>query len=86
MVMATSLENIRNLIQERIGENLTFKVNTGRKKYVYFDGVIKDAYNNIFTIELKDKSIMKVQSYSYKDVLTGDVKFIKNSNNYKTSK
>lgn len=61
------------MIKELIGKNVNFLVSLGRNKEERFNGVIVKTYSNVFSVMVDN--IMK--SYSYNDVLTGNVKIKK---------
>ena len=52
------------------------EVNRGRNKIVKFDGVIVDVYPSVFTVETDEKIILGSKTFSYFDVLCGDVKIL----------
>lgn len=66
---------VMNLIKKLQGEQVKMKVNLGRKKVVFLDGVVKDVYPSLFTVFLPVEA--KLVSYSYSSVLCGDVKLNK---------
>lgn len=57
---------IKNKIKELKNEKLKIKVYIGRNKYEYYEGIINQIYDNIFTI-MTNKGI---KSFSYSDVAT----------------
>lgn len=68
-----SKTNVINLLRDMQGKEVKMKVNLGRKKVVFLDGVVKDIYPAVFTVALKGEE--KIVTYSYSSVLCGDVKF-----------
>ena len=64
-----NIDKIKNKILEVKNEKLKIKVNIGRNKYEYYEGIIKDIYPNLFTV-LTDKGI---KSWTYSDVATKTV-------------
>lgn len=60
---------VKSQIEELIGKEVSIKVNVGRNKYEYYDGVIVDTYPYLFTVKVQDL----IKSFSYVDVLTKDV-------------
>ena len=50
-------------------------VNRGRKKIEAISGDIRDVYPSVFTVETK---LEKIQTFSYYDVLCGNIKIIEN--------
>lgn len=66
-----TLENIRNEINNHIGNNVKVIFFGARNKTEEFVGLITEAYNQIFIIELNNK---EKKSVCYSDVLTETVK------------
>lgn len=64
--------DIKNSLSDYIGCDVTIKYNLGRNKYESYRVKIKELYNNIFLVELNDKSLVK--SFSYNDVITKTIK------------
>jgi uncharacterized protein Veg len=50
------------------------EVNRGRKRIEKYVAVIDKIYPSVFRVEIKEPSGNTNQSYSYSDVLCGDVK------------
>jgi len=50
------------------------EVNKGRKKITHYEGVLEDIYHSVFVVRLKNATTTEKLSYSYSDVLCGDVK------------
>lgn len=67
-----TLEEIKNKVNENIGNNVTIKYNLGRNKIEKYDVRIKNAYRNVFIVELNNKS--EIKSFSYTDVITKTIK------------
>ncbi len=61
---------IREKLNDYVGEEVVIKYNLGRNKYEKYNVVIKELYENIFIVE--SDNIKK--SFSYKDVLTNTIK------------
>ena len=66
-----SLEDVKLKILALKGSQVEMNVNRGRKKIEAVSGVIRDVYPSVFTIET---SMSKIQTFSYFDVLCGNVK------------
>ena len=65
------INQIREKLNDHVGENVVIKYNLGRNKYEKYNVTIKELYENIFVVELND-CIKK--SFSYTDVLTKTIK------------
>ena len=61
-----NINKIKNQIVNLKNKKLKIKVNIGRNKYEYYEGKIKDIYQNLFTIETNKG----LKSYTYSDVIT----------------
>lgn len=68
MTKSEIIEKLNN----HIGSYVTIKYNLGRNKYEKYHVKIKELYNNIFLVELKDDNIIK--SFSYNDLITKTIK------------
>ncbi len=66
-----SLEDVKLKILALKGSQVEMNVNRGRKKIEAVSGVIRDVYPSVFTVET---SMSKIQTFSYFDVLCGNVK------------
>lgn len=71
-----SIENIKRGIEMIKGQEVMIRVNTGRNKIIDYNGKVQDLYACIFTIRPMDNT-MALQTYSYSEVITGNIKFRK---------
>ncbi len=67
-----ALGNIKTQIMELKGKDVELCVNRGRKKFDTIQGKIESIYPSVFTIISNDK----LQTFSYFDVLCGNVKIV----------
>ena len=67
-----TLANIRKDIENHVGEKVTLKANSGRKKILVNDGVIESVHPSIFVVRLENDN-QRTVTYSYSDVLTKTV-------------
>ena len=67
-----TLANIRKDIENHVGEKVTLKANSARKKILVNDGVIESVHPSIFVVRLENDN-QRTVSYSYSDVLTKTV-------------
>ena len=63
---------IKKELEGNIGKDVTIKYNLGRNKIEKYNARIKELYNYIFIVELKDSSELK--SFMYSDVITNTIK------------
>ena len=71
--MPNTVDNIKQKIMGLKGKEVKLDINRGRRKVSSYRAVIADVYNSVFTV----KSIIDINSiftYSYNDILCGDVK------------
>lgn len=60
-------------IQALKGEKVELSINKGRKKIETFFAVIQTLYPRIFTVSLNDSNENATKTYSYSEVMCGDV-------------
>lgn len=72
-VSGLTLQQVKQDIVSLKGKQIQMRVNRGRRKIETYSGVIKHIYPSVFTVEI-DKSNIDSITYSYSDVLCGDVK------------
>ncbi len=66
------LDEVKIKIQNLKGQSINMSINRGRKKIENITATIKDVYPSVFTISTQDQ---KVQTFSYFDVMCGNVVF-----------
>ena len=71
-----ALNEIKTKILSLKGREVEMNINRGRKKIDLICGTIKDVYPSVFTVVEKDSS-KNIQTFSYYDVLCGNVIFLK---------
>ena len=69
-----SITEIKAKINDLLGQEISMVVNRGRRKIENYEGVISKVYPSVFTIKLNENDSL---TYSYSDVLCGDVKIEK---------
>ena len=71
---AACVNNIHETLVGYKGKRLRVKANMGRSKIIEREGVLTQAHNALFIMEVDEKRGRKArQSYQYVDVLTGTV-------------
>ena len=71
--MPNTVDNIKQKILALKGKEVNLDVNRGRRKVCSYRAVVEDVYNSVFTV----KSLIDINSiitYSYNDILCGEVK------------
>lgn len=71
------IDEVKRRVGMIIGQPMTFEINRGRNKFVKFEGYVQDAYPAIFTVRCLMEGEDELQSYSYNDILTRNVKINK---------
>ena len=67
------IDKIRDNIASCVGKEYLFKVNGSRNQTEKFYGVVTDVYKFIFLIKCSNGM---VKSFSYSDVLIGNIEFV----------
>ncbi len=65
------LNEVKEKIKELKGQSVKLSINRGRKKIDIVTATINDVYPSVFTIKVDEK----LQTFSYFDVLCGDIVF-----------
>lgn len=78
------IEIIRRNIQTCKGEKVRLTSKRGRKKTIIHEGIIKEAYDNVFVLdcEVTGETNRKI-TFSYTDIMTRTVDFILYKNDQK---
>ena len=76
MMTTATLNEVRDKITSLKGKNISLKVNKGRNKIVSLTAIIDQVYPSMFVISPTCKVDLDRKSYSYSDVLCGDVVFL----------
>lgn len=72
--MAKTLIEIKQGLEDQLGQRLKLKANRGRRKTVERSGRLAETYPSVFVVELdQDENAFERVSYSYADVLTESV-------------
>ncbi len=74
MLEKNNLAKIRQEVEDSIGKRVSIRANKGRKRFVVREGILEEAYPNLFVVKISNKydSSRRV-SYTYSDVLTETV-------------
>lgn len=66
-----TISDIKEELNNHIGEKITINYNLGRNKKEEYRVVIKQLYNNIFIVKLENNE--EIKSFSYSDVISKTV-------------
>ena len=64
------LEKIRKDMDSFVGQEVSIKANTGRKKVFQVNGILEQTYPKVFVVKFRERQVERRVSYSYADLLT----------------
>ncbi len=64
------LEKIKKDMDGFVGQEISLKANTGRKKVFEVNGILEQTYPNIFVVKFQERQVERRVSYTYADLLT----------------
>jgi len=69
-----TIDMIRGKMDELVGQNINMQVCRGRKQIRNYTGTVENAFSRVFVVKLEKKEgAIDSLSYSYSDILCGDV-------------
>ena len=74
--MPNTVENIKQKIIELKGQEVSLHINRGRRKVSSLRARIEEIYPSVFTVKSCSVEMDAVYTYSYNDILCGEVKII----------
>ena len=69
-----TLQEVKNKVNDNIGNNVVIRCNMGRNKIEKYNVKIKETYKNIFIVEVNNHDNAEIKSFSYTDVITKTIK------------
>ena len=69
-----TIETVKKQLNDHLGDQVTICYKLRRNKYEKYDLFIKELYNHIFLVELKNKNQVLTKSFSYSDVIAKTIK------------
>lgn len=69
-----SSKQVEESVRALTGVRIKLKINRGRNKTELIEGILENAYPNIFTVR---KTSGELNSFSYADVISKNVRFLK---------
>jgi len=69
-----SYNSAKKTIVDNVGKDVDFISKVSRGKIIKNEGTITNAYNNIFTIKVNEKSKEDILSFSYSDLINHSLK------------
>lgn len=74
--MKLSIMEVKQNLEGLVGKNVDLVVNKGRKKIIKFNAKILSVYPSMFVISPNENVDLDRTSYSFNDLLCGDIKII----------
>lgn len=74
--MPNTVENIKQKILNLKGQEVDLHVNRGRRKINNYRARIENVYASVFTVKNCSQETDAIYTFSYNDILCGDVKII----------
>lgn len=68
-----TLEDCKNAVMLLLGKDVTVRHNKGRNKIAVYSGIVTEAYGGVFVIKTEKTGVDRM-SFSYKDILCGDIR------------
>ena len=72
--MPNTVENIKKEILSLKGKEVKLDINRGRRKVSSYRARIEDVYASVFTVRSCSLDLESIFTYSYNDILCGEVK------------
>ena len=76
MRLINSITAIKDQVTNLKGKNIKIRVNKGRNKIVHLTAIINEVYPSMFVIQPTSDVDLDRKSFSYSDVLCGDIVFL----------
>ena len=76
MKTTQTLNDVKTMITSLKGQNIPLKINKGRNKIVSLTATIDQVYPSMFVINPTSPVDLDRKSFSYNDVLCGDIRFL----------
>lgn len=71
------VNDIKQKILELKGQEVKMYVNRGRRKIFKFEAIVENVYDCVFTVKNLKNTFQMTHTYSYNDILCGEVKIVK---------
>ena len=72
------VSKVQEALSQFVGSDVKLKANSGRRRYIERSGVLEGTYSNLFGVRVEEQSVERKMSFSYVDLLTGNVVLIVN--------
>ncbi len=74
------LSEVKSIVQSLQGKSIEMVINKGRNKLVTLNATIDKVYPSMFIIKPDEATNLDRTSFSYSDILCGDIKFLVDKN------
>ena len=74
-----TMDEAKTSVSSLVGKSLKIAVNKGRKKIVKYDAVIGAVFPCVFTLKIHGNHPVNTLSFSYSDVICGNVRLKENT-------
>lgn len=71
-----SLNEVKAIVKDLQGKSIEMVINRGRNKLVTLNATIDKVYPSMFIIKPESSMMLDRTSFSYSDILCGDIKFL----------
>ena len=75
-----NIADVKRLVNDCRAQRVAVRVNLGRNKSVSYSGILSGIYPALFTVKPDEEGFLGKTSYSYSDLLCGNVKIKKLEN------
>ena len=69
-----NIKDVKQMVKDCSAQRVAVRVNLGRNKSVSYSGILSGIYPALFTVKPDEEGFLGKTSYSYSDVLCGNVK------------
>lgn len=70
------LQEVKEIVKQLQGKNISMIINKGRNKLIKLSATIDKVYPSMFIIKPDNVNDIDRTSFSYSDILCGDIKFL----------
>ncbi len=70
------LNEVKSIVRDLQGKSVAMTINRGRNKLVTLNATIDKVYPSMFVIRPDEDAVLDRTSFSYSDILCGDIKFL----------
>ena len=75
-----NISDVKRLVNDCRAQRVAVRVNLGRNKSISYSGILSGIYPALFTVKPDEEGFLGKTSYSYSDLLCGNVKIKKLEN------